>query len=201
MRVLVACEYSGEVRRAFRALGHDAWSVDLLPSLDDSPHHIVGDALAVLRSQQWDMLIAFPPCQYLTRAGARGMHPKGGLCPVRHTHMLAARAFFMSLLNADVPRVCIENPTPLRICDLPTHTQAIQPWEHGHPHTKRTLLWLRGLPELVPTDVVAERRPWCPSNTSGARRGQKATRAAARRADRNKTFTGIARAMAEQWGE
>tara|TARA_Y100001973_G_scaffold106077_1_gene181917 strand:- start:434 stop:1042 length:609 start_codon:yes stop_codon:yes gene_type:complete len=201
MRVLVACEYSGAVRRAFRALGHDAWSVDLLPSEDNSAHHVVGDALEVLRSQSWDMLIAFPPCQFLTKASARWMHPGGGLCPERYAKMVAARQFFLALLNADVPRVCIENPTPLRICDLPTHTQVVQPWEHGHPHSKRTLLWLKGLFELVPTDVVEDHRPWCPSNTGGARRGQRATRAAARRSDRNKTFSGIARAMADQWGD
>lgn len=200
MRILIACEYSGQVRQAFRDRGHDAVSCDLLPSEDGSPYHVVGDALALLNSERWDMLIAFPPCQYLTKAGARWMHPKGGLCPVRHAHMLEARAFFMALLSADVPRVCVENPTPLRVCDLPAHTQVIQPWEHGHPHTKRTLLWLRGLPQLTPTDIVDGRVPWCPSNTSGVSRGQKATRAAARRQDRNRTFTGIAQAMADQWG-
>lgn len=200
MKVLVACEYSGVVRRAFHALGHDATSCDLLPSLDGSPHHIVGDALEVLRSQRWDLLIAFPPCQYMTRAGARWMYPKGELCHARHAKMLKARAFFMALFNADVSRICVENPIPLRVCDLPTHTQVVQPWEHGHPHTKKTLLWLKGLTPLTPTDVVEGRQPWCPSNTSGARRGQKSTRAAAHRRDRDKTFEGIARAMANQWG-
>ena len=168
MRVLVACEYSGEVRRAFRARGHDAVSCDLLPSLDDSPHHIQGDALSVLRSQRWDMLLAFPPCQYMTRAGARWMHPKGGLCPVRHTSMLAARAFFMSLLNADVPHVCVENPTPLRICDLPTHTQAIQPWEHGRQVAARIEAKLSAV-SLVRWPNNGESERWMTRKTNSSR--------------------------------
>jgi hypothetical protein len=201
-RVLVACEYTGVVRRAFAARGHRAVSVDLRPDLlGEQEHHIQGDALQVLRSQQWDLLIAFPPCTYLTFAGARWMHAGGKVCPDRYAKMLAAREFFMALWQAPVPRVAVENPTPLRICKLPPRTQTIQPYEHGHPYTKRTHLWLRGLPLLRPSKLVQPVGSWCPSNTGARLRGSKNKQAGhSKQNTRDQTFAGVAAAMAQQWG-
>ena len=175
MRVLIACEFSGTVRDAFIDRGHEAMSCDILPAETPGPHYL-GDG--------WDLMIAHPPCTYLSRL------EKGR----------QARAFFMDLYHAPIQRVAIENPTPFKVFELPAPSQVIQPYEYGHPFSKRTLLWLRGLEPLTPTDVRSDFRPLLPSNTGGAKRGQRATDGARAGATRRRTFVGIAAAMAEQWG-
>lgn len=155
MKVLIACEYSGRVREAFRKLGHDAWSCDLLPSDDNSPYHIQGDVIPLL-GQGWDLMVAHPPCTYLSRAGARWLHKGGMIDGKRYASGLLGKSFFFQLLNAPIPRIAVENPTPLKIYQLPMHTQVVQPYQFGHPYSKRTLLWLKNLPPLVPTNVLTK---------------------------------------------
>ena len=199
MKVLVACEFSGTVRNAFRKRGHDAWSCDLLPSDDGSEFHIQGDCREHLEG--WDMIIAHPPCTYLSKAGARFMFPAAGnVDKERLKKAREAVKFFHLCLNAPAEFVAVENPTPLKICELPPHNATVQPYEYGHPYSKRTLLWLKNLPPLMPTKIMDEHVPLMPSNTGGKKRGQKATIKNISWADSVKTFEGIAEAMAEQWG-
>tara|TARA_R100000773_G_C4215320_1_gene114143 strand:+ start:1240 stop:1860 length:621 start_codon:yes stop_codon:yes gene_type:complete len=200
MRILVACEYSGIVRDAFIARGQDAISCDILPTERPGPHHL-GDVREILHDG-WDMLIAFPPCTYISRAGARWLYSSPGVIDQsRFAKGMEAKAFFLELLNAPIPRICVENPTPLKAFDLPPYTQVVQPYQHGHEFSKRTLLWLKGLPELKPTKLMTEFGPYLPSNTGGSRRGQKFTYTKVMKPkDRSRTFQGIADAMASQWG-
>lgn len=199
MKVLVACEYSGVVREAFRSMGHDAWSCDLLPPDDHSPYHIQGNVLDVL-GQDWDLMIAHPPCTYLSKAGARWLHHDGKIDQERLNLGMGAKAFLLTLLNAPVPRIAVENPTPLKIFGLPEPTQVIQPYQFGHPYSKRTLLWLKNLPPLAHTKILTEYTPFLPSNTGGAKRGQKHYRGTARNwKEASTTFLGVAEAMADQW--
>lgn len=147
-------------------------------------------------------MIAHPPCTYLSRAGARWLYPGGKLDKDRHEKGLEAKAFFIELLNAPIKRIAIENPTPFRIYELPEPTQVIQPYMFGHPFSKRTLLWLKGLPQLKPTNEIKDFRPYLPSNTGGKKRGQKSNlKGVMDKQEREKTFKGIAAAMAEQWGK
>ena len=192
MKVLVACEYSGTVRDAFIAQGHEAMSCDILPTDVPGPHY-QGDVRDVL-DDGWDLMIAHPPCTYLSNAGARFLYPKGKLNKARFKQGMEGRAFFMTLWNADIPRIAIENPTPSKIFALLPNTQVIQPYEFGHPVQKRTCLWLKGLPPLRPTRVVKNpQSSKIPGNwfNKGGKDRQK---------NRAKTFDGIARAMAFQWG-
>lgn len=192
MKVLIACEFSGKVRDAFTKLGHDAWSCDIIPT--DAPgNHYQGDVLDIL-NEGWDLMIAHPPCTYLSNAGARFLYPKGILNNERLAKGLEAKEFFMLLYNAKIPKICVENPTPSKIYGLPPYSQTIQPYEYGHPFQKRTNLWLKGLPKLVPTNIVAERQSSkVPGNwfNKGGKDRQK---------NRAETFQGIANAMADQWG-
>jgi hypothetical protein len=201
MRVLVACEFSGTVRDAFTARGHAAVSCDLLPS--EAPGlHIQGDVREII-NDGWDLIIAHPPCTHLSAAGACRLYHDGIIDAERLEKGLQAKAFFELFLSTTCSKVCIENPTPLRVFDLPVPTQVIQPWQFGHPVSKRTLLWLRGLPPLKPTKIVECLGTFLPSNTGGARRGQMSrTDKALTRDPRiaSKTFQGIADAMADQWG-
>ena len=208
MNVLVACEESQEVCKAFRAKGHEAYSCDIQePSGGHPEWHILGDALKAIEGGQlitmdgethdigkWDLLIAHPPCTYLSNAGARFLYPKGILNEDRLKLGLAAKEFFMAFYNADCEKICIENPTPSRVYELPKYTQVIQPWMFGHPVQKRTCLWLKGLEPLKPTEIVEERQsskvPGNWFNKGGKERQQ----------NRAKTFPGIAKAMADQWG-
>ncbi len=188
MRVLVACECSGRVRDAFRARGHDAVSCDLKPSATDGPH-IQGDCLKVLNTDFWDMLIAFPPCTYLSCATPLNHDPDPERAILQHE----AVKFFFALYHAPIDRICVENPQGM-INGIKKPTQRIDPFLFGEPICKRTYLWLRGLPPLYPTKVV---RP-CQDKTerwwnSGGRKGRQASRAV--------TFQGVAEAMAEQWGQ
>lgn len=194
MRVLVACEESQRVCIAFREKGHEAYSCDIQPCSGGHPEwHIQGDVLPLL-SENWDLLIAHPPCTFLSNAGAVRMFPNGELNRERYEKALAAREFFYKFLNADVPRICVENSMPLSFLGLPKPDCIIQPWQFGQPYTKRTFLWLRNLPPLVPTELVyGNILPWvsCHQQKKGIATSKKI---------RSKTFPGIARAMAEQWG-
>ena len=198
MRVLVACEFSGTVRRAFRALGHDAWSCDLLPAEDGSSRHYQGDVFDLIdhaNLNKWDLLIAHPPCVYLSRAGWHWVHkPDSHELPLKgepsRKAAKEAADFFMALLNAPIPRIAIENPRPISHVNLPPYTQAIQPWQFGHGETKATCLWLKNLPKLVPTNIVEGREARIHKMPPGPNRWK----------DRSRTFEGIAQAFAHQWG-
>lgn len=202
MRVLVACEESQAVTMAFRAVGHEAYSCDIIPCSGGHPEwHLQQDVMPLLQ-EKWDMIIAFPPCTYLTNAGARHLYKGGTLNLERYKKGLEAKAFFMAIYNADCPKIAIENPTPSRVYGLPEKTQVIQPWQFGHPYTKRTQLWLKGLPKLVPTNIVTPERTWCPSGSYSKKHNEKhkGMFTTDRAKNRSKTFPGIAQAMAEQWG-
>jgi len=202
MRVLVACEYSGTVRDAFIRAGHYAASCDILPSESPLGDHYQCNVLDIL-DHDWDLMIAHPPCTYMSNAGACRMYPmKGMIDPQRLAKALEAKEFFMSLLEAPIPRICVENPKPLNIVGLPPESQIIQPWMFGEPYTKKTLLWLKNLPPLMSTMIVTKDIvPFVPSGT-GRKLGGK-TLGAAKRGDdaknRSKFFKGMADAMAQQW--
>ena len=182
MRVLVACEFSGVVRAAFRALGHEAWSCDLLPVEDGDCHHYQGDVREQL-TEDWDLLIAHPPCTYLAVSGARWFKDR---LPAQQE----ALAFVALLLEAPVRKVAVENPIGVISSHIRKPDQIIQPWQFGHPETKATCLWLRGLPLLSPTQVVAGRVPRVHHEPPSADRWK----------NRSRTYIGIAQAMAQQWG-
>lgn len=201
-RVLVACEESQTVCKAFRALGIEAYSCDIQePSGGHPEWHIRGDAVKEAYSGKYDMMIAHPPCTYMSKAGARWMYPTAGnLSQERFEKAMEARDLFMKFLNAPIHYIAVENPTPLKVVGLPKHTQGVQPYEYGHAYSKKTLLWLKNLPPLKPTDVVENYTPYLPSNTGGKKRGQSYNRGTSKNAkESSKTFEGIARAMAEQW--
>ena len=140
MRILVACEESQEVCKAFRALGHEAYSCDIEPCSGGHPEwHLQVDALELLK-MKWDMILAFPPCTYLSNAGAKHLFRGGKLNEERYKKGIAAKEFFLSFLNADCPRIAVENPVSSRIFEMPPHTQEIQPWQFGHPVQKKTRL-------------------------------------------------------------
>lgn len=203
MKVLVACEESQAVCKAFRAKGHEAYSCDVIECSGGHPEwHIQADALELLK-MKWDMVIAFPPCTYLTNAGARWLFAGGQLNKDRFQKGLKAKDFFLSFLNCDCERVAIENPVPSSVFELPEKTQVIQPYEYGHPYSKKTCLWLRGLPRLRPTCIVGEYVPYISSGTYSKTHDQKykgASRRGGSAKSRSKTFPGIAAAMADQWG-
>lgn len=218
MNILVACEESQRVTTEFRRLGHNAFSCDIIDQSGGHPEwHIMQDVLPLLNGDcvfetmdgqehevvgKWDMIIAFPPCTYLTNAGARHLWKGHKLNEERYAKGLAAKEFFMQFYNADCEMIAIENPTPSRIYELPEKTQVIQPYQFGHPFTKRTQLWLKGLPKLEPTNIVEPERTFCPSGSYSKKHNEKHkgifTKDRAR--NRSKTFPGIAKAMAEQWG-
>ena len=195
MRVLIACEFSGIMREAFRAKGHEALSCDLLDAEDSQDYHIRGNALNYLGN--WDLLIAHPPCTYLCNSGVRWLAPGGKLNAARHKLMMAACDFFAALYHAPIAHVCVENPVMHKYArdylqsawKVPTHTQTIQPWQFGHGETKRTCLWLRGLPDLQPSQVVSGRAPRVHHASPGPNRWK----------ERSRTLPGIAAAMAEQF--
>lgn len=154
MKILVACEESQRVTIEFRKLGHEAYSCDILPCSGNHPEwHLQQDVTPLLK-ETWDMIIAFPPCTFLTNASAVRMRVKGVLQQDRFEKAMKAKEFFMMFYNSDCPKVAIENPVPLKIVGLPPYTQIIQPYEHGEPYSKRTCLWLKNLPPIVPTKMV-----------------------------------------------
>lgn len=199
--ILVGCEESQAVTIELRKLGHEAFSCDLLPCSGGYPEwHIVGDAVKEAYSGKYDMMIAHPPCTYMSRAGARWMYPTAGnLCQDRYAKAMEAKAMFLELLNAPIEFIAVENPTPLKVVELPKHSQSIQPYEYGHEFSKRTLLWLKNLPLLEPTDIKSNYKPYLPSNTGGKKRGQKYQFVNISQKESSKTFSGVAKAMAEQW--
>ena len=202
MKVLVACEESQAVCKAFRAKGHEAYSCDTQDCSGGHPEwHIKGDALELLKLD-WDLLIAHPPCTYLTNASAVRMRVGGVLQEDRYRKAMEAKEFFMKFWEADIPMIAIENPTPLKIVGLPPYTQAIQPYWFGHPYSKRTCLWLKGLPPLVPTDILDHHEPYVNGGCKDAHGNYRRFQGRKERdpKTRSKTFPGIARAMAEQWG-
>lgn len=203
MRVLVACEESQEVCKAFREKGHEAYSCDIIKCSGGRPEwHIQADALELLK-MKWDMIIAFPPCTYMTNAGAVRMRVKGEIVAERYEKAMKAKEFFMNFYNADCEKIAIENPTPMKIIGLPAYTQAIQPYEYGHPYSKRTCLWLKGLPMLMPTKVLTQYEPYInggSKNADGSYRKFQGRRERDPKV-RSKTFPGIAKAMADQWGD
>lgn len=197
LRVLIGCEFSGTVRRAFAALGHDAWSCDLLPSEDRSNKHIVGDVRDIL-NDGWDLLmVAHPPCTRLCNSGVRWLStpPPGRTLKEMWRELDEAAELFSDLWNAPVPRVAIENPVmhrhaKERIRNYADFTQSVQPWQFGHGECKRTCLWLRGLPPLTPTKIVEGREQRIHLMAPGPDRWK----------ERSRFYTGIAEAMASQWG-
>jgi hypothetical protein len=195
MRVLVACEFSGVVRDAFLAKGHDAWSCDILPS-DAAGPHIQGDVTAVL-DRGWDLLIAHPPCTYLSNSGVAWLHKDA-----ERWHKLDdAAAFFKTLLNAPIPRIAVENPIMHRYAKERIggvrQTQVIQPWMFGHTEQKATCLWLKNLPALRPTNDVKAEMLLLPKNQS--QRLHYLPPSPDRWKLRSTTYSGIAKAMAQQW--
>ena len=195
MKILVACEESQRVCIEFRKLGHDAYSCDILPCSGGHPEWHLQQDVSPLLNEKWDMIIAFPPCTYLSNAGARHLFPGGKLNVERYKKGLLAKELFMAIYNADCSKIAIENPTPSKIYQLPEKTQVIQPWQFGHPYSKRTQLWLKGLPKLIPTNIV-EIESSCRKPGNWFNKGGKN-----RQINRSKTFEGIAKAMAEQWGK
>ena len=186
MRVFVACECSGVVRRAFRAMGHDAWSCDLLQkSEDNSPFHLVADALEVANSQHWDLMIAHPPCTHLSVSGARHFAEKRA-----DGRQQVAIDFFMALTRTPIKRYAIENPVCIMSSVWRKPDQIIQPWHHGHGETKATCLWLKNLPLLYPSKIVPGREARVHKMAPGPDRAR----------ERSRTYEGIGAAMALQWG-
>ena len=219
MKILVACEESQAVTIELRKLGHEAYSCDIIECSGGHPEwHIMQDVLSLLNGRcefttcdgvlhsipdRWDMIIAFPPCTYLSNAGACRLYPqKGVLNEERYQKGLEAKAFFMQFYNADCGKIAIENPVSSTIFNMPMHSQEIQPYEFGHRYTKKTRLWLKWLPMLKPTNIVTPMSPYVPAGTG---RKNKEKYGAAKRGDdaknRAKTFPGIAKAMAEQWAK
>jgi len=206
MRILIACEESQVVCKAFRAKGHEAYSCDIIDCSGGHPEwHYKCDVMEKLDhlDLSWDMLIAFPPCTYLSNAGACRLYPtKGNIDQARYEKGMEAKAFFMRLLKSGFPRICIENPVSSKVFKMPIHSQEIQPYQFGHPFTKKTRLWLKCLPFLEDTNLVEPQGPYVPAGTG---RKDKSKYGAAKRAggdaiNRSKTFQGIADAMADQWG-
>ena len=189
MKVLVACEYSGAVRRAFRERGHDAWSCDLLPADDASEFHYQDDVRNVLgrgkpwAENDWDLMIAHPPCTHLAVSGARWFKEK-------QAEQAEALEFVRFLLDAPVPKIALENPISIISSRIRKPDQIIQPWQFGHGETKATCLWLKNLPLLAPTKIVPGREPRVHRMAPSPDRWKK----------RSETYLGIAAAMADQWG-
>jgi len=184
LRILIACEFSGVVRRAFREAGHDAWSCDLEEAEDGSSFHYHGDVLKIL-DKGWDMMIAFPPCTHLAVSGARHFEEKR-----KDGRQQEAVRFFMELVNADIPKIAIENPVGIMSSMYRKPDQIIQPWQFGHGEVKATCLWLKNLPRLIPSNIVEGRVP----------RIHRMAPSPMRAKERSRTYSGIAVAMAKQWG-
>lgn len=195
MKILIACEESQAICKEFRKLGHEAYSCDILPCSGGHPEwHIQGDAITEAYSGKYDMMIAHPPCTYLSNVGAPHLFRGGKINEERLKNGLLAKEFFMKLFNAPIEMIAVENPTPSKIFGLPPYTQVVQPYEHGDPFKKRTCLWLKNLPLLVPTNIVKGEPTTVPGNWYN-----KPPKGVPRSVARSKTFPGIAKAIAEQW--
>ena len=223
-KVLIACEESQTVCAAFRARGFEAYSCDILePSGGHPEWHILGDVLPILNGNcafqtmdgtehgvvgDWDLIIAHPPCTYLSNAGACRLYPKKGQLDMeRYQKGLEGKEFFLKFMNTTCPHVCIENPVSSKVFEMPQHSQEIQPYQFDHfgehPYTKKTRLWLIGLPQLRYT--TPNEQPKCTYVPAGTGRKDRSKYGAAKRGDdaknRAKFFRGIADAMATQWGD
>lgn len=198
MKVLVACEYSGRVREAFRAKGHDAWSCDIIPSVDNSPHHIQGDIRKVLDFDHsdlngWDMMLAFPPCTHLASSGARWFKEKEA-----DGRQQEGIDFFMELAEANIDKIAIENPVGIMSTRYRKPDQIIQPYWFGDKARKKTCLWLKSLPKLEPTDLVEPDIKVFPNGKTFSADYGSGNKGHGHR--RSLTYLGIAKAMADQWG-
>lgn len=183
MYVLIACEFSGVIRDAFTARGHEAFSCDLLPS-ETPGNHIRGDVRTIMRySYKWDLMIAHPPCTHLAVSGARWFKEK-------QKEQVEALDFVRFLMGMSIPKIAIENPISIISSRIRKPDQIIQPWQFGHGETKSTCLWLKGLPKLEATEIVSGREQRIHRMPPGPDRWK----------ERSRTFAGIAKAMAEQWG-
>lgn len=220
MRILIACEESQAVCKAFRAKGHEAYSCDIIDCSGGHPEwHIKQDVIPLINGNctfkdceggqhtidgKWDMIIAHPPCTYLSNAGACRLYPKKGqLDEERYKKGLEAKDFFMQFFWADCDKVVVENPIPSKVYKLPEYTQIIQPYEHGHPYTKKTCLWIRGVNPLQPTNIVEPVGPYvCGNSEIWKKQAAKGVVYGKEKSakHRSKTFPGIAKAMADQWG-
>jgi len=180
MKVLIACEFSGLVREAFKAKGHDAWSCDLLPT-EIPGQHIQGDVLSVL-ANGWDLMVCHPPCTHLAVSGARWFKDK-------QKEQIEALGFVRKLLAAPIDKIALENPVSIISSKIRKPDQIIQPWQFGHGETKATCLWLKNLPLLIPTQIVSGRE----------NRVHRMAPSDDRWKERSRTFQGIAKAMGEQW--
>lgn len=201
MRILVACEESQAVTIELRKLGHEAYSCDIQECSGGYPEwHLQQDVIQLLKIK-WDMIIAFPPCTYMTNAGAVRMRVKGEIVQERYKKAMEAKEFFMKFWNSDCPKIAIENPTPMKLVGLPPYTQAIQPYQFGHPYSKRTCLWLKGLPPLLPTEIMMYHVPYVNGGCKDAHGNYRRFQGRKERdpKTRAKTFPGVAKAMAEQW--
>lgn len=215
----MCCEESQTVCKAFRNRGWEAYSCDILEESGGHPEwHIQqnvlplinGDCKFVTRDGQehkiigeWDLLICHPPCTYLANSGAMRMKIKGQIVPERYQKAMEAKEFFMMLYNAKCQHIAIENPTPMKIVGLPSYTQAIQPYQFGHPYSKRTCLWLKNLPLLEPTKIIEKHEPYANGGFKDRQGNYKRFPGRNERNQRvrSKTFTGFAQAMAYQWGD
>ena len=221
MKVLIACEESQTVCKAFRERGHEAYSCDIQPCSGGHPEwHIQRDVIPLLNGDctfftndraihvirgKWDLIIAHPPCTYLSNAGACRLYPhKGQLNQQRYEKGLKAKEFFQKIFNANGEHICVEKPIPSKVFDMTPYSQTIQPYEYGHAYSKKTCLWLKGLPKLQPTNILTEYKPYVSCGTSknkGNKEKAGFSRAGGAAKTRSKTFDGIAIAMADQWGE
>lgn len=188
MKVLVGCEFSQIVTKAFRSKGHEAFSCDILPTEGNPSWHFQEDILEVIKRERFDLGIFHPPCTYLCNSGVRWLHEKEG----RWDQMREGALFFKALLEADISRICVENPVMHKYAKEiigQNFTQSIQPWQFGHGEVKRTCLWLKNLPPLEPTDIVDGRTPRVHHTPPGPDQWRL----------RSITYQGVANAMSEQW--
>lgn len=210
LNVLIACEFSGAIRNEFRKLGHNAYSCDIVPSEDNSPYHYQCDVRNVINAYEWDLMIAHPPCTYLTLAGNRWFKPEyKDKYPTREQDRAEAIEFFQTLINANIPHIAVENPIGIMSSIYRKPDQIIQPWQFGDPFQKSTCLWLKDLPKLEHTDVVSKGEfiEWECKKTGRIKRQpkwyadafQKTSDPVQRQKIRNTTFPGIAKAIAEQY--
>ena len=194
MKILVACEESQAGTIELRKLGHEAYSCDILNCSGGHPEwHIKGDAIKEDYSGKYDMMIAHPPCTYISNAGARFLYPNKILNIERLKKGFEGKTLFMALFNAPINKICIENPLPSKVFKMPKYSQVIQPYEYGHPYKKRTQLWLKNLLLLKPTDIINIAESTKIAGNWFNKGGKE------RQKNRSKTFPGIAKAMATQW--
>ena len=210
LNVLIACEFSGAIRQEFRKLGHNAISCDLVEAVDNSPYHHCGDVRNIIPAYQWDLLIAHPPCTYLTLAGNRWFKPEyAEKYPTRQQDRQEAKDFFMELYNSHIPHIAVENPIGIMSSQFRKADQIIQPWQFGDPFQKSTCLWLKNLPKLAPTNVVDKGEMYEFVSKKGVKKRQPKWYFDAlvgkspeeRQKIRNTTFPGIAKAIAEQYSK